>query len=463
MKHNLSPANFYSGQPNYHHLFQQTVKGIILQEEEISSITNNYGWGMAYININKKALQNYRFEIKDAVMRMKNGIWLNIPGNAALVNESFNKFSKQVEDDNISLPVWLGIKNFEPHQTQIRHSENDKEIRPFIAKEEKIEDDNELYNDEYIQLKLLDPRIFFGNPSFQENYEFLKIGEISLAEDNDNLVFNESYIPPLLKIGASSNFTEDIDAFVTYINNKVKIAQNEIMKLNLNIKPDMSQILTCSRLNAMAGSLLVLKQMKKIKETHPLQVYYELLRLCGNLSIISPQTQISTAPKYDHEDLQQSFNDLYTLIKNMTQGIAKVDFINIDFKQVGSNKLICDVKEEWLKQVDKIFLSVEVNSHQDEDIILNKNKTKIVPLSEIKNIQIDKLSGLSCKRISKIPIDLDCNDDNKRFYQFDLLEKQDHDWWGMLRKEPLAVFIIGAKLPKLRLHVSTEYKVKINE
>jgi len=455
MKHKTAPANFYSGQPNDHHLFQQSFTGIISQSHEIARFTSVYGWGIAYININNESLNNCCFEIENAAMRMKNGAWINIPGNANYVSEEFEKYSEAIREDNLKLAVWLSLKNPEPGQPKVSHSI--EEVRPFIVKEEKIEDDNEVYNEEYIQLKLLDPQIFFGNPP-QGNYESLKIGEIALASDNDTILFNESYIPPILKIGASNHFIENLNEFVTHIINKANTAQTEITQLSVNKKFDTTKLATYFRLNSLAESGLVLKQMKAVKETPPIQIYYELVRLCGKLSVSSPQTPLNTVPKYDHGDLKNIFNYLYSLIKNMIQGIVIIKYIDIDFKKISSNKLSCEIKREWLKSVNQIFISVEIDSIQDEDLILNQNKIKIVPLSEIDNIRIDKFSGLSFRRISDVPLDLVSDDNKRRFYKFDISKDQDRQWWNRLKSEPLGVLVIGAKVPKLRLHVLSENK-----
>jgi type VI secretion system protein ImpJ len=71
-----------------HHHQTASRRSLMLEREKITSITPFF-WGIVDLQINAAALSGNRIKVDRAVLRLKDGTWLNIPDNAHAAEKSF--------------------------------------------------------------------------------------------------------------------------------------------------------------------------------------------------------------------------------------------------------------------------------------------------------------------------------------------------------------------------------------
>ena len=112
MKHRTAQVHWKEGMFVQPHHFQAADRRLSARECELA-MTMPYWWGISSLETDYDALQGMRLKITRAALRLRNGIWLNVPGNAELPEESFQEHFHNADRP---VDVWVGVRRQEAHQ-----------------------------------------------------------------------------------------------------------------------------------------------------------------------------------------------------------------------------------------------------------------------------------------------------------------------------------------------------------
>lgn len=403
MIHRTAEINWHEGmfiQPQH---FQANDRRLAFQISEQTAL-NPFWWGVAVMAIDKDALEGYRFNLYSCKLRLRNGTWINIPGNAVM---PVKFFQEKMQAHDGALPVWIGVRCPEDHRPRVHQlgEDNIGAVKTSVAREIFIEDENTGDNEQSVQIKLWNIRTFLGEPPGDE-YESIKIGEIIRSGQTDLPVMNPAYIPPLLNIGASSEFMEKLKNLSIHLNNQAVFLRREISNQRSALTSDPVKVLdNMLRVQATTGFGLVLEQLQAVDETHPLQVYLELVRLAGYLAPLSPDVSLDI-PAYNHNNLTDVMNRLYTIIWSLLDGGSVPDFAERTF-EIKEDRRTCRIDQDWLDNELPAYLCVDADvAESDLNATLNDLRVKIGPPSIIDRLMAERKKGMSCQRIRRIPMGL---------------------------------------------------------
>jgi len=351
-----------------------------------------FWWGISHLDINETALKGGRLKIQSASLRLYNGIWLNIPDNAIIDDKDF---SNELKDAENTLGVWIGI-------IDQQHPRNSGVYHPFLIKDMRVKDENTGDNEKEIKVKHYNVEIFFKQPD--NRYHFLKIGEISRSESTDYPVFNGDYIPPILKINASTFYKEQVKNIIVHLKNQTAYLQRDIIEKKSLAGTEPTTILQkMIRLQTLSSFAQVLDQFLSVDTMHPFYLYVELARLTGALTALSPEKPLDV-PLYNHDNLAEVFQRLQTTLWSLLKESVSQRFVKRNFE---INKLTrrCRIDENWLKLNNNFYICVETDQKDPEEIqdILHDHRVKIAPPTRIKQLLKDKERGFTCERVRQIP------------------------------------------------------------
>ena len=451
MKYDTAQVNWYEGvflQPQ--HL--QTMDRNILQREWEQVKNTAHWWGAVHLEINKNAISGYRFIIEDAKIRLRDGTWFNFPGNADVVEKSFQD---EIHATDGNLTVWLGIRRREDHIAQV-HPIGDGEsgrVRPYKAAELQVEDDNTGDNEQDVQVRVLNGQIFFGeNPG--DAYDAIKIAEIKLiAADRPGL--DRNFIPPILHLSASSGLKDHLNNLVITLTNQSTFLKEEMAagRIGLTAEP-MELLSSLLRLQTVASAANVFSQLLNAERIHPFEVYKELCRLVGMLTPLAVATRIDL-PIYDHDNLTDCMERTFMTITAMLAGGVVVDFTQRQFDIDGDIRS-CRLDADWLDSGSPVYLCISADKSDDEvDAVIGDYRVKIGPPSKIEDMNIARISGVGCERLHRIPVGLP---DRTGLHYFSLDLSSKSEFWDDLRKD-LTLVITGVPVqvtPEMSLYVKVE-------
>jgi type VI secretion system protein ImpJ len=414
-----------------HHFQTQRRRSSMVDREKMMHLVLCW-WGVADLQINPTALVGFRIKVDGAVLRLKDGTWLNIPNNAYAEERSFMDITSQLDE---SIPVWFSVKRAEPNRPLVHVlNETNKGIpRPFVLKENTIVDENSGENGQVIQSRLWNVQITFGPPP-GDQFEAIKVGELVWSSAKQPM-FNIAYIPPLLNIGASAYLRDRVKNVVVKIRNQATFLQGELVSRRISLTNDPIRVLAnLTRLQIMASYSLVLQQLLNMNQTPPFSLYMELVRLFGELVVLYPDTPLEV-PAYDHDNLWYVMETVIKLVERMVEGGVVVDYIHRRF-EVDGERRFCRIDKEWLDPEPNVriiaYLCINTDmSESSVDAMLSDYRVKIGPPSRIDEMLIARTRGLNCQRLRRIPSGLP-DRSGLHYFQVDL-SRQSEFWQDLYR------------------------------
>lgn len=414
-----------------HHFQTQRRRTAMQAREQLMHLTAHW-WGVALLQINPTALAGFRIKIDQAVLRLKDGTWLNIPNNAWAEERSFEDLTERLDEPQ---PVWLSVKRPEPNRPLVHplNEPNQGLPRPCVLGENTIVDENTGENGQVIQSRLWNVQITFGPPP-GDSFEAMKIGELIWSADKQP-AFSPAYIPPLLNLAASGYLRERVKNVVVKVRNQATFLQGELVSRRITLTADPLRVLgNLTRLKIMSTYSLVLQQQLNVPQTHPYDLYLELVRMLGDLIVLYPETPLE-APAYDHDNLYPVMETVLRLIERLVEGGVVVDYIHRRF-EVDGERRFCRLDREWLDPAPNVQVIVYlcINTEMSEsnvDAMLSDYRVKIGPPSRIDELLISRTRGLACQRLRRIPSGLP-DRSGLHYYQVDL-SRQSEFWQDLFR------------------------------
>jgi type VI secretion system protein ImpJ len=457
MKYRLAPVHWKEGMFIQPHHFQAAHRGIAELDSELAR-NFPYGWGFSLLDVDTDALQGMRLKISRAALRLQNGTWINVPGNAELPEESFQE---HLTNADRPISVWIGVRRAEPHQprTYPLGEAHRGAIRPLIVREDTVEDENTGSDERTIQVRLWNVKLFFSPPN--EDYESLKIGEITRSPQTKGPVFNATFVPPILNIGAAPSLVEKLRNIVIELNNQSASLQGSVENLQ---KIDNPQKMISGFFNLQVVSSFgpVLEMLCRTEEAHPAQVYLELARLAGALTPVSPEI-IPKIPKYDHGNIGEAMDVLMGTILRMLKGGIAPEYIERPFEiDIERRDIrVCSIDQEWLMSEHAIYIGIDTEiSEMRVDAILNDRRVKIGPPSKMKELTDRRIRGIRVmpeNRVANVPIGL-AHFGNRFYYQLEISKYQSlaQDLLNDLKLEIRGIPAEEIPNMKLYVHVKSE-------
>lgn len=449
MIYDSASVNWHEGMFIQPHHFQASEKAANTRLiNQSMTVPNN--WGVVSISVDRNALEGFRLKIHRACFRTPDGTWVEIPGNAVSPEKSFKA---HFEQSNRALPVWGAIRKKEDHLPAVHKfgEENTGTVKPCVIREIEIEDDSIGENEQAVQIRLWNVRLFFGEAPGEE-FESIQLTEIILSPQTDLPTVNPDYIPPLLNLNAAPGFREKLTNLVVHLNNQAMYIRQELTEKHRMMLADPAKALTAlMRCQITASFGLVLKQLAAMDETHPLQIYLELVRLAGGLCALITKMPLDV-PEYRHTHLTQTMSRLFELIWRLLEGGVVPEFAQRDF-ELRKNTRVCPLDLEWIEKDYPVYLCIETDMTDNELIsIISDLRVKMGPPSIIGDLLAERRRGISCKNIKRIPIGLQ---DRSGLHYFKLSFTDNMEFIDRFRKELMFEIrgIPGNLLPDMKLFV----------
>jgi type VI secretion system protein ImpJ len=464
VKHNVqsetADVHWYEGMflmPHHHQ--SVTRRNSMMEKEKTTSLIPFY-WGIVDLQINPTALSGKRIKVDRAVLRLKDGTWINVPDNARVADKSFEDKISQLDE---SLDVWFAVRRPEAHRPLVHPLGEETYGRPrtFVLKESNIADENSGENEQLIQSRLWNVQVFVGEKPGDE-FESLKIGELTWSSAKLP-VFIATYIPSLLRVAASEFLRDRTKNLVVKLTNQASFLQRELAAKQITLTSDPIRIYTnLSRLQISCSYGLVLQQLLNVDNTHPFQLYLELVRLAGELVSVQPDITLEIPP-YNHDNLGVIMETVIKLVERMIEGGVIVDYIHRRFEIEGLQR-VCRIDKEWIEPEPgakvHIFLCISTDmTEQNVDAMLSDYRVKISPPSRIDDLLISRVRGLSCARLRRIPSGLP-DRTGLHYFQMDLSNTSEY-WQDLYRDLSLAIHGIPVEYTSdISLYVNIEKGTK---
>lgn len=316
-----------------------------------------YPWGLKSIEIDVNLLSSFQFSVQRLEAVAPSHDIVSFPGNIEIPSRSFESV---LTDPQQSIKVYVGIPDLVrngPNLVENSQSVDDGARFRFSAYDVEITDENNGISERTIQVRQIRARIFFEGED-TEGYQLFPIARIRPAPNMEGAVLDESYVPPVLQVGAWPPLQKSLEGIAA----KLTALQSNLSRM-IGTK---SVAETCSRprgvelvlkLQAVNQAFLVMQQISGTGSLPPYFAYGELLRTIGLFWTFKGDQKFPKIPVYDHLHMGTSFETALAIIRQLCTILDTQGYIRRPFAE-NQGRMEVDLDAEWLSGSRKLYIAI---------------------------------------------------------------------------------------------------------
>ncbi len=319
----LSPQHF---QLHRRHLEATTTSAI--------DVLHAYPYGVASCEIDADALRNGTLSLLHARGMLPDGTPFDIPdGDAAPAPAPLaDRFSptRDAHVVHLALPAWRGgaanVWSDAPPLTL--DAPAPRETHRFVRGERTVTDETTGQDPVSVTFALRQCRLLLDEECTSDDVT-LPIARVR-RDGAGSFVLDPRFIPPSLRIGASTRLVEFTHRLVGMLEAKGQALASALGASGGAPASGGAQaylgneLATRWLLHAVRTAEAPLRHMLRSQDAHPEQVWLEVLRLAGALCTFSLRTSARELPTYDHDAPQESFDRIEQFLREQLDVVVSV-------------------------------------------------------------------------------------------------------------------------------------------
>jgi len=176
-------------------------------------------------------------------------------------------------------------------------------------------------------------------------------------------------------LDANSNPDHNLDGFLYLPIGKIKRQSSGAFEIDRKFIPpilhvDASETLVSNLKRTLNG----LNHFLQYPQIHPERLFFELLRLAGSLLTFSTAYEVDQLPAYKHHNLQESFTQLDTILRDLLDPIISSRYISIALKEIRPSYWVGSLETDKITRDTRLYIAVSSSAMQTHELI------QIVPL-----------------------------------------------------------------------------------
>lgn len=368
-----------------HHLQQLDRYHEYFVESRVRAISP-YPWGFSALEIDRDLAQQGRFGLRRVAGVFQDGTPFDAPGNAPLPAPI------DVPDNASGLMLWLSMPIASPNSREVAEPNVESASR-FLGDVETFVDSTSATRIEE-SIDIAHPRIGLDvrktpKPGFQS----LAVAKILEVRDRA-LVFDETYVPPMLLCSSHAIIDGWTDKVLGWIENKVgelaRFAADPSAGGGLNN----TDFMVLQLLNREAP---VLKHMRRSRYVHPERLYVELMGFAGELATFGSQERLANDyPPYDHDNLEETFDPVLRDIQQYLAAGFDRRRRRLDIVMVRPpNSFVSPIRDRTMFRTANLILEVSARRPLTEIQSQFPHLFKVGPNTDMSDIVHANLPGIA--------------------------------------------------------------------
>jgi type VI secretion system protein ImpJ len=355
-----------------------------------------YFWGVSAIEVADDQLETFRFELRRFEGVLKDGTRLHFPTNLRVQPTDFKEALGKSDGQ---LVVYLGVPRLVPDGANTLSPEmvgegpQAQDLR-YLVDTIQVADENRGGDQKDLEIRKLNGRFFFGDQD-REGYECLPIARLRRAGQGRNTpALDADFIPPVTDVAAWKALADLGDKVMNKVEARYRMLRVGVDERRMVLDTERAggwQLVF--KLQIVGSFLHVLRQLVVVPGTHPFQLYLELSRLAGELSIFERGgAEVLRVQAYDHDRLGPCFHELTYTVHRLLDQILTGGFLQIPFLPEGE-LLVARLQQDYLEVLDEVYLCV--HSQFDADELEDRLETsKIAASEDLPGLRLSRLPGL---------------------------------------------------------------------
>ncbi|MGE0826417.1 MAG: type VI secretion system baseplate subunit TssK [Candidatus Binatia bacterium] len=429
-------------------------------------------WGVKALTVNEPALQTFLFEVEQCEVVTWDGTILRFrgdlrPSNAKLEPRSFEQ---ELDPGGKPLSVYLGLKRLQVEESNLRSPTNDTtngdgaggDHRRFFLAEAEAPD---LYatGDPPSQLQYLvhEAHILFDVPtSRSQDYELIKIAEVTRSPDGKGGMLSKRYIPPAVTVRSDAV----LETQVKEIRDLLTAKGQEIAQYRRRRGEQLAEVGTRDM-----GYLLMTQTLNRYiplfhhylegGETHPYIMYGLLRQLVGELSSFSQTVSVLGMREgeemllpYRHDQLWPCFDLATRRVKELLNELTTTPIGDILLRYDGEF-FTANLDQRFFTGDNRYYLAIKTDLKPSEMFALLQEVGKITSREEMPKIMHTFISGLTLEPLEAPPDELLM----RAHYRYFAIDQRSPHWQQIHKRQNIAVYSTDSR----RLPPETEMRLLV--
>jgi type VI secretion system protein ImpJ len=411
------------------HLQHQELFEAQVLHERIAAATP-LSWGVQAIEFDAGAMKSGRLELTRFEGVLPDGTDLRgkLEAPTRTIGDHFPTTAKQLEV-SLGLPVLReGVSNFHEVDSEWRGR--------YLTVSKSVGDITMSKNTRNIDVGKPAPVLLFGEEK-DEDHVKLKIAEIVRDEDG-SFTLSDSYIPPVLHIGASPVIMAGLREIMSLSVVKQRaLTAARRQRDAASIEFAAADVTRYLLLNAINTGVPLLKHTSEEPRTSSLAAYLMLLDYAGGLSSFTGEIDPTTFPRFQYLDLRASFLPMFQHIKTMLGAAVKDLSIKIPLEAREDGMWIGRLSEQKMVDCKDWVLAVEADS--PEQMVANKlpQLSKMSSWKQIAQIVKAATPGVPLLPTHRPPTEIAIKPGQVYF----MIKKDDAYWRDVLQERTIAIYV----------------------
>jgi type VI secretion system protein ImpJ len=429
----LQEVNWAEGmflRPQHLQLFSRYVNALAT---EALRRGQTHFWGVSEIEADEDQLASFPFSLVRLEVVLKDGTRAQLGSNLHLDPRGFKT---ELERREGGLPVHFGVPILRNGEANVGQSAGPaQDVARYRTAVLEAADENRGGTDQQVEIRQLNGHLFFGGED-RTGYECVPIALIQRpGYEGSAPVLDPDYMPPLVRVAAWPPLRELADAILNRVEATCRLLRTELYRDK--IAPELGEISSWQslfKLQIVGSFLHVLRQLGANPDIHPFDLYLELARLAGELSIFYEEgAETLAVPAYDPDRLGHCFRTVAYTLEKVLEEVPAGRFIRVPFAVEGE-VLIARLEEEWLGADAEVYLGVDTDLG-DRELMGRIEMAKFGAPLDIEVLKQRRLFGLDIQLLARVPAGLPSKEGSHYFS----IRSQGPYWEAVARDREVAI------------------------
>jgi type VI secretion system protein ImpJ len=383
--------------------FQQSERYLADLSHQAVSALSPYRHGFYHYSIDPDALASGMLSVHAARGMMPDGTPFSIPHQEASppvrsIEEHFGHHRSSL-DVSLALPLvqdGRGVLLDGPVRMETRY-------RPAT-----VAVVDEVYGraSEQIELAVPDFVVRFEGEAL-DGMTWMRIARVKRAGDG-GLRLDEEFIPPLVRINASSPYMQLVESLLRSLHAKgAELRQGRRQGPAGFAEFTADELTVYGLLNTICTYVPLLDEAHaRAAHTHPYRVHTVLTMLAGSLQTFVAGREIPPLPVYDHDDIAAALTPLHRIIRGVLDADYSTRCVTLELCKSGAATYTCTVPDRSLLTDADLYIGVSAAAPDEELMATARRVIKLGARDQLPRLTISATPGLPLVPVHTPPPDL---------------------------------------------------------
>lgn len=382
--------------------FQAAERYLRERVRESEDWLHPHDWGLRSVDIDESAVGNYQVVLRSCQARFKDGSTVALPGECAVAPVELHEALKNASETT----VYLAIPAWNPGRPNVQLAPTAHGPRYAVETVEVGDEDvGENPEPEAIEFLRVQARLLLSHVD-HSGYEVLPLARVVRSAEADAPPrIDRGYVPPVLGLDTWAPLHQDVRALHeqlgAWITQEAQLLVGRKIAFDSQVLGDAERVL---RLASMNTAYSALQSVISTRGLHPLEMYKELCRLVGQLSIFGDTRRPIEVPGYDHENIGPIYARVIREVRRLLGEPGGTPYEKRYFQLEGRFFQVT-LDPDWVLDTAKLYIGVETTEMTDSecDELMNKTNWKLGSGEQVEEIFKGGASGLKMKPLNRIP------------------------------------------------------------